>query len=236
MKERFLGEHRAGEYQEFKEILLNKQMEFMKACGSDLTQEEIDFANDLVNKHMSAEYISKHDTVVPNTNIDIYEHIQKIQKDDIERYLVILLDENKKPITSKIVLEGTETGLPGHEIMAKAITEFLLSVPNAKYFIGAHNHPRTVGIVQSTGDQIQTWKNVMLGNMLGITMLDDCIVNLFGFYSYATDLRLNPKLDKFNKEKQSPFEFSIYYDKELKQLMKKDVILYSAIKKTLGDR
>lgn len=143
----------------------------------------------------NTEKMSKHQTIVPNTNIDFYEYISEIQNEEIENELIVLLDEQKRPFSSKIVNSGNEISVgdlnkPGH-----AIWSYVLNNPKTKFIIYVHNHPHTVSVFPSYSDKIQTLRHKMLGNLLNVELLDSCIISEFDFFSQY-------QYEQTNKNKQ----------------------------------
>lgn len=177
-----------------------------------------------VNFSFDPKNMSNHKTLTPKTNIDYYEYIKMIQKADVEHELVVLLDENKKPISSKVVNNGTvvgvgEIGKPGHKVWS-----YVLNEPKAKYIIHVHNHPHAVAALPSFSDKLQILRHKMIGNLLNVKLLDACIISEFDFYSQYQFEEKNSKNNLL--EYQIPKEVT-------KELATQNWLMYSMLKQTV---
>lgn len=127
--------------------------------------------------------MSNHQTIVPNTNFDFFTYIKNITNSEIENEMIILLDENKNIIGNKIVSNGTTIDVVDDEGPGHKVWKYILSNPNAKYFIHIHNHPRIIVAKPSLSDKFQMVRHKMIGNLFHVKLLDACIVSEFDFYS-----------------------------------------------------
>lgn len=185
MKNKFITPT-AVNVKEYKEKNYNQLLDEMKKANWESFKDIPEFLPSEEELRQDLEYLynpnkmKKHETLIPDTGIDFYQHLVKIQNSDIENELIILLNENKEIIGSKIVSVGDAVSINEHE---QNVWEYILSNKTAKFFIHIHNHPKVIVCEPSLEDEFQFAKHKMTGNLMGIKMLDACIISEFDFYS-----------------------------------------------------
>lgn len=165
------------------------------------------------NKFLNPEYMSHHDTIIPDTGYDYYDIVKEIQGIQNEKLLIILLDKNKNILEHKIVKEGTENRLDNGRTYWDEF-KYLLSNENAYYFITVHNHPNAISAFPSSGDIASAYNEAMLGNIFGVKALDSCIITEYDYYSQAEEDKSLQNNQKILYPTISKEVSNILFDKE----------------------
>lgn len=181
---KFKDENEVQSYiKEHSKTLIHNQQKLLKEVVGPVDNQMVE--DYVYQKLLNPELMSQHQTIVPDSNIDIYEYLKDIQKSPIEKNLVILLDKNKIPVDFKITDIGDTSKVGDADRPYSNVMEFVLSNKKARYFIHAHNHPLTIGCFPSASDMAITFTESILGKIHQIELLDSCIISEFDFFSQA---------------------------------------------------
>ncbi len=113
-----------------------------------------------------------------------------------EKFIIILLDERYRKITTLNFFDKNKTSVTGD--IPEIITAFAVNKPT--FAIIAHNHPSGI-LTPSTTDDITTAKINLMCNLHNVTLIDHIVVTKDNAYSYHIDGRLQHIKDEYNFEK-----------------------------------
>ncbi len=210
VKDRFqlLSREVIDEYKEahFKEACKAYQKYYENVLCQDFGFEKEDEENYRANTLKSAyhaECVYRHPCAIFGTDIDLYDTVSCLQGLDHHEFMIITLGEDHRVLDRHVFVMNEEKDMTHYQDDMFGILSYLVTQKEAYYFITVHNHPHYINASPTVSDDYCTMKLSSIGNLMGIKMIDACIITDFDFYSKAQYQDNHPETPRVIRAKLS---------------------------------